>query len=321
MELKVARTPPEAADQLSAAQVAAVLDTHGQSIAVEDLRCALHQEQFTLHYQPKVNSRDGRIMGLEALVRWNHPLHGLVYPARFIPLLEECGLIVDVGRWVLKQAAADHNAWMQQGLTPPRIAVNVSPHQLRHRDFLAELERGLQIDKAGHAGLDIEITEGVLMADLEDCIRKLTAIRELGVQVAIDDFGTGYSSLRYLARLPIDTLKIDQSFIRMVTESPNDLAIVSGVIVLAHGLNLDVVAEGVETAEQHKFLRLLRCDQMQGYLFSRPVPMASIEHILRSGANITAQAHVANDSKSNRTVSEPEFSERRLAAQATWNSK
>ena len=140
------------------------------------------------------------------------------------------------------------------------------------------------------------------------------------MRVAIDDFGTGYSSLRYLARLPVDTLKVDHSFVSMVTESPNDLAIVSGIIVLAHGLNLDVVAEGVETAEQHKFLRLLRCDQMQGYLFSKPIDKAMIEKILKSGANIAAQAHAASDSQSNRIVSEPELCERRLAAQETWKS-
>ena len=155
--------------------------------------------------------------------------------------------------------------------------MNVSPNQLRDKNFITELETALRVDKLGQAGIDIEITEGVLVDDLEDCISKLAAVRELGVRVAIDDFGTGYSSLRYLARLPIDTLKIDRSFVSMVTESPNDLAIVSAIIVLAHGLNLDVVAEGVETEEQRKFLRLLRCDQMQGFLFSRPVPKDMIE--------------------------------------------
>jgi EAL domain-containing protein (putative c-di-GMP-specific phosphodiesterase class I) len=318
MGLRAARGAGETPDHLTGVQVNTALATPRRGHTVKELRCALDEQQFVLHYQPKVNSRDGRIVGLEALIRWNHPRQGVIYPAHFIPLLEECGLIIAVGRWVLKQAATDYCSWMHQGITPPRIAVNVSPHQLRHKDFIADLERVLRINNVGHAGLDIEITENVLMTDLEDCIEKLTSVRELGVRVAIDDFGTGYSSLRYLARLPVDTLKVDQSFVSMVTESPNDLAIVSGIIVLAHGLNLDVVAEGVETAEQHKFLRLLRCDQMQGYLFSKPIAKAMIEQILKSGANIAAQAHVASDSQSNRTVSEPEFCERRLAAQETW---
>jgi EAL domain-containing protein (putative c-di-GMP-specific phosphodiesterase class I) len=321
MELGAARAPGQTGDHLAGVQVNAVIDTSERNKTIEELRRALDEHQFMLHYQPKVNSRDGRIVGLEALIRWNHPHQGIIYPARFIPLLEECGLIIAVGSWVLKQAATDYCSWMHQGITPPRIAVNVSPQQLRHKDFIAELEGALRINNVGHAGLDIEITESVLMTELEDCIEKLTSIRELGVRVAIDDFGTGYSSLRYLARLPVDTLKVDQSFISMVTESPNDLAIVSGIIVLAHGLNLDVVAEGVETAEQHKFLRLLRCDQMQGYLFSEPIAKAMMEQRLKSGANITAQAHVASDSQSNRTISEPEFCERRLAAQETWSPK
>jgi EAL domain-containing protein (putative c-di-GMP-specific phosphodiesterase class I) len=321
MELGAARGSGQTGDHLTEAQVNAVIDTSERNNTIEQLRRALDEHQFMLHYQPKVNSRDGRIVGVEALIRWNHPRQGIIYPAHFIPLLEECGLIIAVGSWVLKQAATDYCSWMQQGITPPRIAVNVSPQQLRHKDFIADLESALRINNVGHAGLDIEITESVLMTDLEDCIEKLTSIRELGVRVAIDDFGTGYSSLRYLARLPVDTLKVDQSFISMVTESPNDLAIVSGIIVLAHGLNLDVVAEGVETAEQHKFLRLLRCDQMQGYLFSKPIAKAMMEQILKSGANITAQAHVASDSRSNRTISEPEFCERRLAAQETWSPK
>lgn len=271
-----------------------------------------------VHHYPKVNSRDGRIVGVEALIRWNHPTRGTIAPGQFIPLLEESGLIVEVGTWVLQQAAKDFLSWTKLGLAPLRIAVNVSPNQLKHEKFIGELERALRVDQLGQAGIDIEITEGVLLEDLEHCIRKLTAIRELGVRVAIDDFGTGYSSLRYLSRLPIDTLKIDQSFVSMVTESPNDLAIVSAIIVLAHGLNLDVVAQGVETDEQLKFLRLLRCDQMHGFLFSKPVPKDIIEQMLRSGANTTAQAHVASDSSSTRTVSEPEFSKRREAAQKAW---
>lgn len=312
---------PTATSRLTEQQVDTLLDKRRRDTGVKELRRAIDDEQLLLHYQPKVNSRDGRIVGVEALIRWNHPTRGTIAPGQFIPLLEESGLIVEVGSWVLRQAAADFLCWTKSRLAPLRIAVNVSPNQLKHKNFITELETALRVDKLGQAGIDIEITEGVLVDDLEDCIRKLTAVRELGVRVAIDDFGTGYSSLRYLARLPIDTLKIDRSFVSMVTESPNDLAIVSAIIVLAHGLNLDVVAEGVETDEQRKFLRLLRCDQMQGFLFSRPVPKDTIEQMLRSGANTTAQAHVAADSSSTRTVSEPEFRKRREAAQKTWGSK
>jgi EAL domain-containing protein (putative c-di-GMP-specific phosphodiesterase class I) len=299
----------------------ASLDKRQHNKGIKELRRAIDERQLLLYYQPKVNSRDGRIVGVEALIRWNHPTRGLIAPGQFVPLLEESGLILEVGSWVLKQAATDFLSWTRRGLAPLRIAVNVSPSQLKHENFINELERALRMDKVGHAGIDIEITEGVVVDDIEHCIRKLTAARELGVRVAIDDFGTGYSSLRYLARLPIDSLKIDTSFVRMVTESPNDLAIVSAIIVLAHGLDLDVVAEGVETVEQCKFLRLLRCDQMQGFLFSKPVSKDAIEQMLKSGANTTAQAHVTSDSSSSRTVSEPEYRERREAAEKTWALK
>lgn len=318
MDSRAAKDPQGSAS-LDGREMDALLDQRQRDLGIKELRWAIDQRQLVLFYQPKVNSRDGRIVGVEALLRWNHPTRGMIQPNDFIPLLEQSGLILEVGSWVLEQAAADFCIWTEKGLAPLRIAVNVSPNQLKHKHFIDELERALRIGKVRHAGIDIEITESVIVEDLEDCIRKLSAVRELGVRVAIDDFGTGYSSLRYLARLPIDTLKIDRSFISMVTETPNDLAIVSAIIVLAHGLNLDVVAEGVETEEQQKFLRLLRCDQMQGFLFSRPVPKTEIEQMLRSGANTTAQAYVKSDSRSTRTVSEPELRERREAAEETWN--
>jgi EAL domain-containing protein (putative c-di-GMP-specific phosphodiesterase class I) len=317
MENGAAKDPPRA-DSITGSQMDALLAQRQRAVGIDELRCAINQRQLVLYYQPKVSSRDGRIVGVEALIRWNHPTRGLIGPSEFIPLLEESGLILEVGSWVLEQAAEDFVVWTEKGLAPLRIAVNVSPVQLKHKNFIDDLSKALHINNPGHAGIDIEITEGVIMDDLEDCISKLTAVRELGVRVAIDDFGTGYSSLRYLARLPIDTLKIDRSFVSMVTETPNDLAIVSAIIVLAHGLNLDVVAEGVETVEQRKFLRLLRCDHMQGFLFSKPVPKKTIEEMLRSGANTTAQAYVTSDSCSNRTVSEPELRDRREAAQEAW---
>jgi diguanylate cyclase (GGDEF)-like protein len=239
------------------------------------LRRAIETRQFVLHYQPKVDLANGRIAGLEALIRWNDPQRGLVPPARFIPLLEETGLIIEVGGWVLEQAAADHRRWHALGLAPPRVAVNVSPLQLSQKGFVADVDRAARV-----AALDIEITEGVFLDDMARSTQTLHAIREIGVKVAIDDFGTGYSSLSYLARLPVDALKIDRSFIVGLTRSANDMAIVSSVISLAHGLRLAVIAEGVEHEDQRRLLQLLRCDQMQGYLYSPAVDSAAIETLL-----------------------------------------
>jgi EAL domain-containing protein (putative c-di-GMP-specific phosphodiesterase class I) len=250
--------------------------------AITALRHAIDAGEFLLHYQPKVDMRGGRIVGVEALIRWNRPGHGIIAPANFVPLLEESSLILEVGAWVLRQSAADYRDWLQKGLSAPRIAVNVSPLQLRHSDFIAVLEQAVASNGEPRAALDIEITEGVLMEKTDEVIQKLNRIRQMGVCVAIDDFGTGYSSLRYLARLPIDTLKIDRSFVMAMTENADDMAIVASIISLAHGLDLNVVAEGVETEEQRKLLRLLRCDQTQGYLFSRPVAKDELENLLRS---------------------------------------
>lgn len=247
---------------------------------LEQLRRALDEDQFELYYQPKVNLRDGRIVGVEALIRWNHPERGRLAAGDFIPLLEESGLILEVGRWVMRRAATQYQEWICDGLRPPRIAINVSPLQLRHEGFVAEIGAAIRAAGPGDAGIDIEITENLLMDQLEKSIEKLNAIRAMGVRVAIDDFGTGYSSLRYLARLPIDTLKVDRSFVAAMTENPDDMAIVSSIISLAHGFRLEVVAEGVETEEQRKLLRLLSCDQMQGYLFSRPVAADKLEEML-----------------------------------------
>ncbi|HKU71208.1 MAG TPA: EAL domain-containing protein [Burkholderiales bacterium] len=248
-----------------------------------DLRNALLEEQYVLHYQPKFDLANGKMVGMEALIRWNHPSRGMVSPAEFIPLLEETGMILDVGRWALKRAAIEHAAWSAQGLLPPRIAVNVSPAQLRRKDFVDYVKEALaSVAKAGER-IDIEITESMLMEDVEGGIAKLKAMRELGINVAVDDFGTGYSSLSYLARLPITSLKIDRSFVIQMPKSPEQMAIVSTVISLARALNLKVVAEGVETEEQANLLRLLRCDEVQGYLFGRPVPAAELEKLLRAG--------------------------------------
>jgi len=244
------------------------------------LRRALEKEQFVLHYQPKIELATGRLSGMEALIRWNDPETGLVPPASFIPILEEIGLIRDVGLWALRRALGDFRAWRNSGLEPPRIAVNVSAVQLARKDFAVEMRAVMHEARIDAQGLDLEITESLLMSDIEDNIAKLRAIRDMGVRIAIDDFGTGYSSLGYLAKLPVNALKIDRSFIVSMANDADSMAIVSTIISLAHALNLKVIAEGVESEEQSKFLRLLRCDEIQGYLFSRPLPAAEIQALL-----------------------------------------
>ncbi len=236
------------------------------------LRQALDNEEFVLHYQPKINLASGKITGAEALIRWNDPRTGLVPPGHFIPCLEETGLIYEVGRWALRQAVADYLRWRAAGLPAVRIAVNVSPLQLRHRGFVAEIEQAIGSTAQAADGLELEITESLIMEDVRHNIASLQAIRDMGVSIAIDDFGTGFSSLSYLAKLPVDTLKIDRSFIIDMTTAPEGLALVSTIIKLAQAMHLKVVAEGVETEEQQRLLRLLGCDEMQGYLFSKPVP-------------------------------------------------
>jgi EAL domain-containing protein (putative c-di-GMP-specific phosphodiesterase class I) len=251
-----------------------------RSLALEArLTRALDRDEFRLHYQPKIDIKSGRIQGLEALLRWQDSEDGLVPPSQFIPLLEQSGAIVDVGEWVFLQALRDIRKWAESGL-PVRVAVNVSPLQLRRRDFVDRVLAGIEPSGVNLAGLDIEITESMLMHDLELSIRKLTQLREAGIGVAIDDFGTGYSSLRLLAKLPVDTLKIDRSFVQGIADTPNVATLVSTVVALARAFNMKTVAEGVETPEQLQKLRLVKCDQAQGYLFSRPVPASDVPSVI-----------------------------------------
>ena len=255
----------------------------GEKLTLETkLRQALENEEFVLHYQPKVDLETRRIVGMEALIRWQSPELGLVPPMKFIPLMEETGLILQAGPWALKRASLDHRRWAEQGLAAPRIAVNVSAIQLRQRDFVGAVEQAIK-EGIAPTGIDLEITESLIMEDVEGNIRKLKEVRALGMSVAIDDFGTGYSSLAYLAKLPVQTLKIDRAFIITMLNDPDTMTLVQTMISLAHSLRLTVVAEGVDAEEQAKMLRLLRCDQMQGYLFSRPVPFDEITALLKQG--------------------------------------
>jgi diguanylate cyclase (GGDEF)-like protein len=253
-------------------------ETVAGSLGIENrLRHALEREEFVLHYQPKVNLASGKLTGAEALIRWNDPQTGLVPPARFIRILEETRLIHEVGRWALRKAIEDYQRWRMAGLPAVRISVNVSPLQLRNRSFLAEIEEVLSVAADAAAGLELEITESLVMEDVNHSIVSLQAIRGLGITIAIDDFGTGFSSLSYLSKLPVDTLKIDRSFIVDMLSGADGLTLVSVIINLAHALKLNVVAEGVETEEQLRQLQALNCDEMQGYIFGKPVPSEIFE--------------------------------------------
>lgn len=259
-----------------------------EALAMESgLRRAIERDEFVLHYQPKITLSDRRICGLEALIRWRDPQGGLVLPGRFIPVLEESGQIGEVGEWALRQALNDQQRWRAAGLAPPRVAVNVSALQLRKQEF-AKLIATIMAGN-DRASLELEITESMIMEQVDRSIAALKQIRALGVSVAIDDFGTGYCSLSYVAKLPVNSLKIDRAFIVGMTEGSDGLAIVSSIIALAHSLKLKVVAEGVETEEQEQQLRLLACDEAQGYLFSRPVPFDAIEKLLRTGQALAPQ--------------------------------
>ncbi|MCM2297215.1 EAL domain-containing protein [Rhodoferax sp.] len=247
-------------------------------LALENqLRQAIDNGEFVLHYQPKVNLASGKVSSAEALIRWNDPRTGLVPPGQFIPILEETGLIYEVGRWALRQAIADSLRWRSAGWPAVRIAVNVSPLQLRNPGFIAEIERKITVDPHAAEGLELEITESLVMEDVERNIAILQAVRAMGISIAIDDFGTGFSSLSYLAKLPVTTLKIDRSFIIEMTVGPEGLALVSTIIKLAHAFKLKVVAEGVETEEQSRLLTLLGCDEIQGFLFCKAVPCEEFE--------------------------------------------
>ena len=259
---------------------------HGQDkarLALEHrLRVALEERQFELHYQPKVNVKTRRLEGVEALIRWNEPGTGLVSPSAFLPLLESTGRIVEVGEWVLEQAVADCQHWQQLGLPPVRIAVNVSPVQLRHPDFVQRFfEICAPLTQIGF-GLDIEITEGLLQSDSEG-VGHLKTLRQAGVRIAIDDFGTGHSSLSRLAELPIDTLKIDRTFTSRLARNGSGRSVVRTILALARSFELTVVAEGVETQEELRVLMELGCDQVQGFLLAQPMPRDELTHVLQNG--------------------------------------
>ncbi|MGD9849383.1 MAG: putative bifunctional diguanylate cyclase/phosphodiesterase [Desulfuromonas sp.] len=253
----------------------------------EALRQALEQEQFLLHYQPKVNLATGQICGCEALVRWQHAQRGLISPAQFIPLAEETGLIVPLGDWVLRQACAQTCQWRNAGLQPVPVAVNLSARQFRKGDLTQRLQSILQHSGLAAGELELELTESMIMDNPQQAVQIMHELKQLGLSLSLDDFGTGYSSLNYLRRFPVDNLKIDRSFIRDVATDTSGASVVTSIIQIAHNLGLGAVAEGVETRDQLDFLRRCGCDQLQGYLFSKPLAAEDFAAFLREGRSLT----------------------------------
>ena len=251
------------------------------------LRRALERGEFSLHYQPQVDLRSKRIFGVEALIRWNQPDLGMVSPAKFIPLAEEKGLIVPIRAWVVRTACRQCKAWQDAGLPPVTVAVNISARQFREKNLLQVVAQILTETGLNPRQLELEVTESVIMHDAQQIIASLQAFRDMGVKLSVDDFGTGYSSLSYLKRFPVDRLKIDQSFVHDLGSDADDAAIAQAVITLGHTMGLRVIAEGVETPEQLAFLRRHECDEMQGYLFGKPMPADEFAKLLASGRTLT----------------------------------
>jgi len=248
-----------------------------------DLRYALGRNEFLLHYQPKFNLKTGNITGVEALIRWEHPQRGLVPPAQFVPVAEECGLILPIGRWVLLEACRQARAWTDIGLGILPVAVNVSALEFGDKDFVSGVRAALIATGVEPPNLELELTESVLMHDAESTVRTLGALKAMGVQLAIDDFGTGYSSFTYLRRFPVDALKLDQSFVQEITADPEDATIVDAMINIGKSLKRRVIAEGVETRAQLNFLQRHGCAEGQGYYFSRPVIAGQVGKLIESG--------------------------------------
>ena len=249
-----------------------------------ELRQALAGEQFVVHYQPQLDLRSGRIVGVEALVRWNHPYRGLVRPGEFISLAEDIGLIAPLTGWVLRSACQQQRAWRDRGIDGLQMSVNLSPVQFRERGIELLIERVLKESDLDPASLDLELTENAVIENSQTAIQSLRHLHQLGVSLSIDDFGTGYSSLSYIKRLPVQRLKIDQSFVQNLEHSTNDEVIVRAIINLGHSLNLKVIAEGVESKGQLLRLQAFGCDEVQGHLVSQPLGAEQVERQFLCGS-------------------------------------
>ena len=264
-----------------------------QLVLESNLRPGLERSEFVVQYQPQVAIHDLHLVGMEALVRWQHPSLGLLYPVEFITLAEESGVIILLGDWILRNSCAQNKAWQDAGLTPMRLSVNFSARQFQQPAFISDINQILKDTNLDPRWLELELTESSIMKDPEEAIEKLHELKLMGIKVAIDDFGTGYSSLNYLKRFPIDTLKIDKSFVADVCKDPHDTSIVRAIIQLGHALDLTVIAEGVETKEQLQYLTALECDVVQGFLFSKSLSVAAFEELLVEEARVASQPLVA----------------------------
>jgi diguanylate cyclase (GGDEF)-like protein len=262
-----------------------------------ELHEALRTGQFELHYQPKVDTATGRVNSAEALIRWRHPQRGLLLPAEFIPVADECGLLDSIGEWVLREACRQGRIWQQHGPRAVRVAVNLASSQFRLLDLVGQIRRALDASGLDPALLEIELTETAVMSDAEESVHILEAISRMGVLVSVDDFGTGYSSMSYLHRFPIDKLKIDRCFVEQMATRPEDASIVGAIISLAHSLRLKVIAEGVETPEQLQLLASLGCDQYQGFYFSPALLPAKFEELVREDSLLTEEDAARTHSK------------------------
>jgi len=259
-----------------------------QLVLESNLRSGLDKSEFIVHYQPQVDIRGFQLVGMEALVRWQHPSLGLLYPSEFVSLAEDSGLIISLGDWILRTACAQNKVWQDKGLMPMRLSVNFSARQFQQPTFITDVAQILKDTNLDPRWLELELTESSIMKDPEEAIEKLHELKLMGIKVAVDDFGTGYSSLNYLKRFPIDTLKIDKTFVSDVCKDPHDTAIVRAIINLGHALDLTVIAEGVETKEQLQYLSALECDAVQGFLFSKALSAAAFEELLVEQRRVTS---------------------------------
>jgi len=256
----------------------------GERLEMENkLRRALERNEFRLHYQPQVDVATGAVVGLEALLRWQSEETVVVPPLTFLPLLEETGLIVSVGEWVIREACRQNKEWQDAGLPPMVVSTNISTRQFYQRNLPEVVGRILRETGLAARHLKIELTESIIMQDVGEAVKQLNLLKEMGIALSIDDFGTGYSSLSYLKRFPVDELKIDRTFVMGLAAGGNDATLVSTIISMAHSMNLSVVAEGVETAQQLGFLKERNCQEVQGFFFSKPLPPQLLETYLRSG--------------------------------------
>jgi len=259
----------------------AIQEAADSRIQIEnELRRALKNEEFELYFQPQIDANN-QLIGAEALIRWQHPEIGIVLPGEFIPVAEESGLIIDIGNWVIESACQQLANWSSKKIDPPQISINISPRQFRQNDFVSNIDQTLSRYNVDPNKLLIELTEGILFNDIDDAVSKMHAIRSLGVRFSLDDFGTGYSSLAYLQKLPLDHIKIDQTFVRALDQNPNNAAIVETIINMGHNLNLKVIAEGVESKGELNVLKRMNCGEFQGYYFYKPLPITQFEALLQ----------------------------------------